>query len=92
MALPTATQGELMTENAPKPASNMVGALLDAAGLCPSAEEVRALEKAYPQVRSMIDALYAVSEARYEVPAVHFAPRPVFSPWAPDPERTSTDG
>lgn len=79
-------QGELVTDNDQNLKVGTVRALLDAAGLLPSPDEVSALGKAYPLVRAMCDDLYAVAEARYEIPALHFEPRPLFTPWAPDPE------
>lgn len=75
-----------MTDKVPISSEEAVSALLGATGLAPSEDEMRTLVRSYPDVRSMIDPLYAVAEARYEVPALHFEPRPLFSPWAIDPE------
>lgn len=79
-----------MTDKIPISSEEAVGVLLGATGLAASEDEVRALARSYPDVRSMIDSLYAVAEARYEVPALHFEPRPLFSPWAMDPEAVNS--
>lgn len=45
-------------------------------------DEIEDLVAAYPVQRAMIDLLYAVPEAKYEAPALHFNPLPVFADWA----------
>jgi len=60
--------------------SSVLG-MLKAAQLAPSREEVDALVAAYPALRRMTDALYQVP-GRYELPALHFEPTPVFADWA----------
>lgn len=53
-----------------------VNALLNAAGMTTLTEEqVQIFVRAYPALRGAADRLYAVSEARYEVPAVNFSAR-----------------
>lgn len=80
-----------MTDSTSSLTRSVARVFLDTAGLSPNPDEMTALERAYPLVRSMIDALYAVTEARYEMPALHFEPRPLFAPWAPDPDAMSFD-
>ena len=53
-------------------AETAVWAMLAAAGLSPSAEEVAQLTAGYPALRAMADALYQVPEARYTDPALRF--------------------
>jgi hypothetical protein len=50
----------------------LVPALLAAAGISPSAEEVAVLIAEFPERATAIDALYAVPEARYEEPGLVF--------------------
>jgi hypothetical protein len=50
----------------------IVPALLAAAGLTPSAEEVALMIADHPGRAVKLDALYAVPEARYEEPALVF--------------------
>ena len=49
-----------------------VGRLLDRAGLRPGADEQAELAASYPIMRAGIDALHAVSEARYAEPSMVF--------------------
>lgn len=60
-----------------------VAALLDAAGLDPPEDERAAFVAIYPLLRNMVESLYAVPEAREEVPAL------VFDPQAPSEESAS---
>jgi hypothetical protein len=49
-----------------------VRAMLAAAGVVPSEDEVAALCTGYPAYRASVDALYDVAEARYADPALRF--------------------
>lgn len=51
----------------------VVPALLAAAGLSPSAEEVATLVDGYPALLARIDALFAVPGVRYEEPALVYS-------------------
>jgi hypothetical protein len=42
-------------------------------GVPVSTEEIEALVAAYPAFKARVEGLYAVTEARYELPAVSFA-------------------
>jgi hypothetical protein len=59
-----------------------VQCLIDAAHFSPSELEMAELTAAYPVVAGMVAALYSVEAARYEAPALHFNPDPVFVDWA----------
>jgi hypothetical protein len=50
----------------------VVVALLARAGLRPSLEETDAIVAAHGRLRSGLDALYTLAEARYEAPALRF--------------------
>jgi hypothetical protein len=50
----------------------VVPALLAAAGLSPSPEEVAMFSAGYPALRAAIDGLYQVPAARYADPALRF--------------------
>jgi hypothetical protein len=50
----------------------LVPALLQAAGLAPSEEEVAAMVAAFPGRAAAIESLYAVPETRYEEPGLVF--------------------
>jgi hypothetical protein len=52
--------------------TTVVPALLAAAGLEPSAEEVRIMIAEFPGRAAEIEALHAVADARYEEPALVF--------------------
>ncbi|MDA3624005.1 hypothetical protein [Saccharopolyspora oryzae] len=54
----------------------VVPALLAAAGLSPSPQEQAQIIAEYPGLQREIAALHAVSEARYEQPALVFQSRP----------------
>ncbi|AEA26789.1 hypothetical protein ACFQ34_02410 [Pseudonocardia benzenivorans] len=54
----------------------VVPALLTAAGLAPSAEEVAVMIAEYPARAQAIEALWAVEAARYEEPCVVFRAEP----------------
>ncbi|WP_020500510.1 hypothetical protein [Sciscionella marina] len=56
--------------------SDIVPALLAAAGLTVSAEEQARLIAEYPAWRARMDTLYALPEARYESPAPVFGAQP----------------
>ena len=62
-------------------AETAVTTLLREAGLPASAEEIAALAAAYPAFKQGIESLYAVADARYESPALHFEVSPVFGDW-----------
>ena len=49
-----------------------VRAMLAAAGLSPTAEEVAQLVAGYPALRAAADGLFQVPEARYADPALRF--------------------
>lgn len=59
----------------------VVDAMLAAAGLRPGATEREVLIANYAMFRPAIDALYAVPEARYEVPALVFLAAPKLAQW-----------
>ncbi|MEV4600572.1 hypothetical protein AB0K15_24610 [Amycolatopsis sp. NPDC049253] len=52
--------------------TTVVPALLAAAGLTPSAEEIALMIAGYPALSESIEKLYAVPEARYEEPGLIF--------------------
>lgn len=62
-------------------AETTVRTMLDAAGLPASEEEIEGLVRAYPDFKAGIESLYAVTDARYESPAMHFDPDPTFEDW-----------
>jgi hypothetical protein len=53
-------------------AETQVRAMLAAAGLPATPDEVAALAARYPAFRAAVDALYEVGEARYADPALRF--------------------
>lgn len=55
--------------------------MLAAAGLSPDATEREHLIAAYAMFKPVVEALYAVPEARYEVPALLFPAAPKLTPW-----------
>jgi hypothetical protein len=55
--------------------------LMAGSGLSPSAEELGRLAKAYLMLQAASEALYAVPEARYEVPGLVFDAAPAFDEW-----------
>lgn len=61
--------------------SAVVDAMLAAAGLSLGANEREDLIAFYAMFRPVVDALYAVPEARYEVPAFVFQAAPKLAPW-----------
>lgn len=61
--------------------STTIDAMLEAAGLDPSAEEREALGKMYATFKPGIDALYAMPEVRYEAPALVFQAAPKLQAW-----------
>jgi hypothetical protein len=58
-----------------------IDAMLDAAGLNPSAGERASLAALYGVFKPGVEALYALPEARYEVPALVFQAAPKLTPW-----------
>jgi hypothetical protein len=58
-----------------------VAALLAAAGLAPSPEEIAVLVEQYPSHRAGVERLYALPELRYESPGLSFTATPVFAGW-----------
>jgi hypothetical protein len=70
------------TENSAEATESTVRALLAAARLSPSEDEVAGLVAMYPDYRAGIEALYAVPETRYANPALVFDAAPVFADWA----------
>jgi hypothetical protein len=56
--------------------------LLAAAGLSPSDEETAQLVEQYPLHLAGMNALWAMPETRYAVPALIFNPTPVFVDWS----------
>lgn len=61
----------------------IVDAKIAAAGLTPTAAEREALIAAYAAFKPLVDALYAVPEARYEASALVFQADPKLTPWRP---------
>lgn len=61
--------------------SVIVNAMLAAAGLKPSAAEREGLIANYTAFKPAIEALYAVTEAQYEVPALVFQAAPKLTRW-----------
>jgi hypothetical protein len=57
-------------------------ALLAAHGLTPDPGALDELRSMFPGYARARDALYAVPEARYEVPALVFEAAPKLDPWA----------
>jgi len=62
-----------------------VRALVAAAGLSPSEAEMAALIAGYPELRSRMDTMHALTEARYESPSLVFDPEPTFAEWDAPP-------
>jgi hypothetical protein len=60
--------------------------LLAEAGLPASEAEIAALVAAYPEFRAGVESLYAVEDARYASPALHFDAEPTFADWASEEE------
>jgi hypothetical protein len=59
----------------------VVDAMLAAAGLRPEATEREHLIATYATLKPVVESLYAVPEARYEVPALVFQAAPKLTPW-----------
>jgi hypothetical protein len=55
--------------------------LLRAAGFDPPEDDVAALVEGYPRTRELAALLFAVEEARYESPALHFRADPRAESW-----------
>jgi hypothetical protein len=62
-------------------AADVVRTLLGEAGLPASPEEVERLAASYVELRAGIESLYAVAEAKYESPGLHFDPDPTHADW-----------
>jgi hypothetical protein len=74
--------GSADSERTPEPdQSAVVDALLAAAGLSPEATEREGLIATYAMFKPVVEALYAVPEARYEAPALVFQAAPKLTPW-----------
>jgi hypothetical protein len=70
------------SERSPEPdLSAVVDAMLAAAGLSPEATEREDLIATYAMFKPVVEALYAVPEARYEAPALVFQAAPKLTPW-----------
>lgn len=63
----------------PSDVTTTVRAMLDAAGIPYSEEELEGFVKGYPFLRAGADSLY-IEEARYEEPALVFTPLPPVKP------------
>lgn len=59
----------------------LVRNLLATAGVPATEEEIALVITNYERLKSMVNTLHAVSEARYESPAMHFVPTPTFAQW-----------
>ena len=59
----------------------VIDAMLEAAGLDPSAEERVAMAEMYHVFKPGVDALYALPECKYEVPALVFDANPPLARW-----------
>jgi hypothetical protein len=62
-------------------AETVVRTLLGEARLPASDEEIATLAAVYPDFKAGVEMLYAVAEARYESPGLHFEVSPVFGDW-----------
>jgi hypothetical protein len=58
-----------------------VRAMLAAAGIPATEEEIITFVEDYPRLRGMVAMLHAVPEARYEAPGLLFDPTPTFAEW-----------
>jgi hypothetical protein len=58
-----------------------VRAMLAAAGIPATEEEIITFVEDYPRLRGMVEMLHAVPEARYEAPGLLFDPSPTFAEW-----------
>ena len=59
----------------------LVKMLLASAGVPATDEEIDLVITQYGRLKVMIDVLYAVEEARYESPALHFSATPTYAEW-----------
>lgn len=59
-----------------------VATMLAAAGLPVRPAELVGFVEAYPNFAQGIDSLYAIPDARYEVPALNFTASPAFADWS----------
>jgi aspartyl-tRNA(Asn)/glutamyl-tRNA(Gln) amidotransferase subunit A len=69
---------------APEGAEAIVGMLLDEYGIPATDQDVGLLAAGHAGARAGLDAMYAVTETRYELPALGFRPDPVFGDWGSD--------
>jgi hypothetical protein len=66
---------------APPDDAALVKMLLAKAGVPASEEEIKLVTSQYVRLKGMIDVLYAVEEARYESPGLHFTATPTYAEW-----------
>ncbi|HEY1831430.1 MAG TPA: hypothetical protein VGG38_14440 [Acidimicrobiales bacterium] len=66
---------------APPDEAALVKMLLAMAGVPATEEEIELVISQYARLKGMIDVLYAVEEARYESPALHFTATPTYAEW-----------
>ena len=66
---------------APPEEAALVKMLLASAGVPATDLEIELVTSQYGKLREMIGMLYAVEEARYESPAMHFTATPIFAEW-----------
>jgi hypothetical protein len=59
----------------------LVVAMLTAAGISPSPEEIASLVDAYPRFKGMVDAVHGVEAARYEDMCLTFQAEASFTDW-----------
>jgi hypothetical protein len=74
------TENTMSSADAP-PDEAVVKMLMDVAGVPATEEEIAMVASQYGRLKGMIDLLYAVEEARYESPALHFTATPVYAEW-----------
>jgi hypothetical protein len=67
---------------APPNEAALVKMLLASAGVPATDEEIELVTTQYGRLKGMIEILYAVEEARYESPALHFTATPTYAEWA----------
>jgi hypothetical protein len=59
----------------------IVTAILAEAGLPAGPTEIAGLARAYRKLKTDIESLYGVADARYESPCLTFNPNPAFADW-----------
>lgn len=67
--------------SAPPDPETTVRALLGAAGIPATEEEIAQLAVDYPRLRALVEILHTMPAARYEAPALHFDPTAPMAPW-----------